>query len=30
MDNHNENELIKRLQANYKTPEDMIGEGGLL
>jgi putative transposase len=30
MDNHNEDELIKKLLANYKTPADLIGEGGLL
>lgn len=30
MDTSNEDQLIKQLLANYKTPEDLIGEEGLL
>jgi putative transposase len=30
MDTSNEDRLIKELLADYKTPEDLIGEGGLL
>jgi|SRR6185437_14456312 len=30
MDTSNEDQLIKQLLANYKTPEDLIGEDGLL
>ena len=30
MDTSNEEQLIKQLLANYKTPEDLIGENGLL
>jgi putative transposase len=30
MENNEEDRLIKELLANYKTPEDLIGENGLL
>ena len=30
MENKEEDRLIKELLANYKTPEDLIGENGLL
>jgi putative transposase len=30
MENNEEDRLIKELLANYKTPEDPIGENGLL
>ncbi len=30
MDTSKEDRLIQELLANYKTPEDLIGEGGLL
>jgi putative transposase len=30
MDTSNEEQLIKQLLANYRTPEDLIGENGLL